>query len=85
MPAGVVGLEMARHKDFTVVTDLEVYFCDPQSLWQRGMNENTNMLLRQSRTSGVPASQTSGFATNQELLLLCFQRSEWKSASLKIA
>jgi IS30 family transposase len=41
------GLEMAQHKSFTVDTDVTVYFCDPQSPWQRGSNENTNGLLRQ--------------------------------------
>jgi IS30 family transposase len=38
---------MARHKDFSFATHVDVYFCDPRSPWQRGTNENTNRLLRQ--------------------------------------
>jgi IS30 family transposase len=44
---------MAKHKDFTVATDVNVYFYDPQSPWQRGTNENTNLLLRQYFSPGT--------------------------------
>jgi len=41
------GSEMSEHRRFSVETGVEVYFCDPRSPWQRGLNENTNGLLRQ--------------------------------------
>jgi IS30 family transposase len=41
------GLEMAKHKTFTIATDVKICLCDPQSSWHRGPNENTNGLLRQ--------------------------------------
>ncbi|HVZ42233.1 MAG TPA: IS30 family transposase [Ramlibacter sp.] len=53
------GTEMAAHKDFSVASEVQVYFCDPRSPWQRGSNENTNGLLRQYFPKG---KDVSGFS-----------------------
>ncbi len=57
------GSEMALHKQFSIATDVEVYFCDPSSPWQRGTNENTNGLLRQY----FPKGQSMAHLTQADL------------------
>jgi IS30 family transposase len=53
------GMELAEHKQLTIDTTMAVHFCDPQSLWQRGTNENTNRLLRQYFPKGTDLSRSS--------------------------
>jgi len=64
------GKEMADHKTFTVATNVQVYFCDPRSPWQRGSNENTNGLLRQYFPPGTDLSGYSQAHLNRIALRL---------------
>ena len=59
------GKELADHKRFTMETNIDVYFCDPQSPWQRGSNENTNRLLRQYFPRGIDLAPHSQAELNK--------------------
>ena len=64
------GHEMALHKDFSIATNVSVYFCDPRSPWQRGTNENTNRLLRQYLPKRSDLSEYSQAELNKIALRL---------------
>lgn len=64
------GMELAQHKQFTVATDMQVYFCDPQSPWQRGTNVNTNGLLRLYLPKGTSLADYSQGDLNKIALQL---------------
>jgi IS30 family transposase len=63
-------MELAKHKEFSIATDVQVYFCDPRSPWQRGTNENTNRLLRQYFPEGTNLSGFSQTDLNKIALRL---------------
>jgi IS30 family transposase len=64
------GKEMSNHVNFSVATDVKVYFCDPSSPWQRGTNENTNGLLRQYFPKGADLSDVTQSQLNKVALRL---------------
>ena len=72
------GLEMAQHKDFSVATNVKVYFCDPQSPWQRGSNENTNGLLRQY----LPKKSDLSQFTQSDLDKIALRLNQWPRETL---
>jgi IS30 family transposase len=82
------GMEMAQHQLFSVVTDVQVYFCDPRSPWQRGSNENTNGLLRQYFPHGTdlrPYTQRQLDAIAKKLNTRPRQTLGWKTPAATLA
>ncbi len=70
------GKDLSDHKRFTLATDIDVYFCDPQSPWQRGCNENTNGLLGIDKLTNSVIGMW-GFHTCLDLKI----RSQWALAT----
>jgi IS30 family transposase len=83
------GAEMAQHRQFSVATDCQVYFCDPHKPWQRGSNENTNGLLRQyfpkGHTDFTRISQTDLDAVADQLNGRPRQTLGWATPGEKMA
>ena len=79
---------MSQHLAFTIDTDIDVYFCDPHSPWQRGSNENTNGLLRQYFPKGTDLSTHSQEQLNAAASSLNNRPRktlDWKKPSEKLA
>ena len=82
------GKEMAQHVQFSVDTGVEVFFCDPNSPWQRGTNENTNGLLRQYFPKGTDMSQLTQHDLDEAAYSLNTrprQTLDWMTPSDKLA